>query len=306
MKVIEPKVELIKQNFVIEDIGNDIERAARICYASEKKDTNQDNFLNSLWDKGHQRPFEFGTVYITIDHTPSDIEEQIFKLVMNDHYTHKEIRDAKTIITTNMRVMINCWECIYGERSDSYTRVMKFLKSWYRHTPYHDQRITFHWTISRGIADEFRTHTMISSLMQSTRYCNYHSNKFSQELTFVKPTWFIHNTEELTRPGSDLTMLESAMLNIWRKIEIAYMASIELGMQAQEARDMLPLGIKTEFIQCAFECDWDNFFKQRVDGTTGKPHPDALYIASQAKKLYNEWFYSDQNGMPGDISSKEE
>lgn len=289
MKIIEPNVELIKQNFVIEDIGNDIERAARICYASEKRDANQDAFLNNLWDKGHQRPFEFGTVYITIDHTPSDIEEQIFKLVMNNHYSHSEVRDY-TIITTNMRVMINCWECIYGERSDSYTRVMKFLKGWYKHTEYHDQRITFHWTISRGIADEFRTHTMISSLMQSTRYCNYNSNKFGSELTFIRPSWFIHTVEELAEPARQATMLEYAIKGTWKKIETSYMTCVELGMQAQQARDMLPLGIKTEFIQCAFECDWDRFFRQRVDGTTGKPHPDALFIASQAKKLYNDWF----------------
>ena len=61
---------------------------------------------------------------------------------------------------------------------------------------------------------------------------------------------------------------------------------------AERARKCLPLDIATVFIQCGFEEDWDNFFNQRVLGTTGTPHPDAKYIAEM---IYEEYKATKQN-----------
>lgn len=111
--------------------------------------------------------------------------------------------------------------------------------------------------------------------MQSTRYCCYSKSKFGNQLTFIKPS---DNGEN--KRVDRLTRL------FWKASEIGYKWLIQAHARAEQARRILPLDIKTEFIQCGYEEDWDNFFNQRYFGTTGKPHPDAKYIAKQAYEQY--------------------
>ena len=70
------------------------------------------------------------------------------------------------------------------------------------------------------------------------------------------------------------------------RIEYDYLKFRQLGYKPEQARELLPLSIKTEFIQCGFESDWEHFFDLRMRGTTGPPHPDAKYIAEKAYEQY--------------------
>ena len=63
--------------------------------------------------------------------------------------------------------------------------------------------------------------------------------------------------------------------------EMNYMLLRKEGVPAENARGSLCLDIKTEFIQCGFESDWDQFLDQRLYGKTGKPHPDAKAISEK-------------------------
>ena len=53
----------------------------------------------------------------------------------------------------------------------------------------------------------------------------------------------------------------------------------------QQARSVLPLGIKSELISCGFEDAWENFMKRR---DAPDAHPMAQEIAKPMHEKFNE------------------
>lgn len=310
MKVVEPKVEYIDISTTYEGMLRDIERAAEICVASTKRHEPVEDYINnSLINRHHYRPLEFGTVYVEVDFpngvslNKEDYTELMFwEYVEQNHWTQiKRSGRYSDYVTTNCRVLQETWDYINNlylkELEDvekgilqittlSLKPWMEYVKNRWKFTNDHYKRHTFKWEVSRATADSFRTHIMISSLMQSTRYCNFASNKFGNEVSFIKPSWFEHDYD--STPYSSFTPHEHLILRSWKQSEDHYLSGIKLGMQAQHARAMLPLEIRTEFIQCAYEWDWDNFFNQRAHNSTGPAHDDAQLIAKKAELLYKQ------------------
>ena len=70
-----------------------------------------------------------------------------------------------------------------------------------------------------------------------------------------------------------------------------YMDLINDGCTAQEARDVLPLSIKSELISCGFEDAWSNFFYRRCDNAA---HPMAREIAIPLQEKFKELGYVNQ------------
>lgn len=109
-------------------------------------------------------------VYNTVNETPEEFKEFASQCGPVTLY----------YITTNYRVLLE-------------NKLTELVLPYMVDTPAesHEKRITVHWTISRGIADEFARHRALSHSMQSTRYCNYSKDKFSNELVFVEPSWYM-------------------------------------------------------------------------------------------------------------------
>ena len=163
--------------------------------------------------------------------------------------------------------------------------------------PRFERRITVHFTTDRGVSAEANRHRAHSPMESSTRYCNFASNKFGNEVSFVKPSWFEHDYESC---DSSVDMSGNVILprdtSNWCDIdwwvwgnscsELSYMKLIECGWTAQEARRVLPLDLKTELIHTATVSQWKKFFDERVIGTTGAPHPDMYELV---KPLYDEF-----------------
>jgi thymidylate synthase (FAD) len=270
MKIVESDVKLLEQGFGLgeTDIFNAIEKAARVCYHSEENPrVTSENFVKALISKGHYRPLEFGTVYLTIPYESykEDPNSSWWDELLQSPYTKYNFKNGYFFVTTNYRVLV--------EKNKIYS--LQFRP--YKPTPLHPKRITVLWDpISRAIADEFRTHVSISSLMESTRYCNYTKDKFGNELTFVASEKFLH-ADKYTKDEYDY---------MYRKLEGCYNRCItDYEMKAEEARDFLPLSIKTTMIQCAFEDDWKHFLKLRCDAAA---HPDARKLANKLKDLLYE------------------
>ena len=257
MKIEKQHAEKLESNGYLKDI----ERAARVCYCSESKG-NTEEFVNKLIVNGHYRPLEFGTLYLTLPYTEKFIK--FIDDISHNRYSKVEMYNGIAYITTNYRVIAEMQEHWVIEASRMYNIANNISGK----TEYHNDRKTVKWTISRGIADEFRTHTMISSLMQSTGYCNYSKDKFDNQITFIRPSWFDDNKNRWKR---------IVMKTAWWFSEKFYLLLIKMGCKAQEARDVLPLGIKTELIQSAFESDWESFVQQR---SSNAAHPDARHIVA--------------------------
>lgn len=148
MKLIEQSIEVWKQEPGEIGIYKQIERAARLCYKSEDKitDDSYKRFIDMISSKGHFSPFEHGTVYLMTNSysiTGRYLDNPYSKVVVSgveDSYTY--------YITTNYRVIKeNGWE--------------KDLKYLCEPTEYHSKRISVHITTSRSISHELVRHKML-------------------------------------------------------------------------------------------------------------------------------------------------
>jgi len=116
----------------------------------------------------------------------------------------------------------------------------------------------------------------MSFCQESTRYCNYGKDKFGSEITFIEPTWY----NEAER------VIKSSFESFLKYSEDAYMDLLDHQYTPQQARQVLPNALKTEICVCGFEEDWKHFFDLRYRGTTGKPHPDMLNVATMLHKEF--------------------
>ena len=270
MKLIKQSFDILEQkDFSLIGIKKFIERCGRVCYKSEDRitDDSYEKFVNMLVKRDHARPLEFGTVHLKIS-SGMLFEEFLQDLVDCELYNptwikYKELPEY-TYITTNYRHYLQIIkECPY---------IAKYFTE--QDNCYYPSRYTVHMVLSRGVMDEFRTHVGLSHLAESTRYCAYNKNKFNNEVTFVIPNWVNTNCPNKEQEGPSVASMEwsTAMLDA----ENSYMNLIRMGCTAQEAREVLPLSVKSELISCGFKDAWDNFFYRRC---ANDAHPMAREIA---------------------------
>ena len=267
MKLIKQSFEFINQtDFSLVGIKKHIERCARVSYKSENKitDSSYEKFVNMLESRGHDRPLEFGTVYLSRTSQKEDNMEWLDKYAYNpwskfsfgngSTRINGELRST-VYVTTNYRVI----------KEHHWEDDLQYLCE---PTEYHHKRYTVHMILDRGVMDEFRTHVGLSHLAESTRYCNYSKDKFGNELTFIQPCWDI-------RGSNYIDFLQHA--------EWGYFRMLKNGWTPQQARSVLPLGIKSELISCGFKDAWENFFKRR---DAPDAHPMAQEIANPMHKEF--------------------
>lgn len=292
MKLIKQSFEFINQtDFSLVGIKKHIERCARVSYKSEDKitDTSYEKFVNMLESRGHDRPLEFGTVYLKMP--DYDWESLRNDLIIEDRFNEMWIKwepfEYHVVISTNYRCIkewINSSGINFTEE-DFHKYIMKTPNylCWKRHT--------VHMILDRGVMDEFRTHVGLSHLAESTRYCNYSKDKFGRELTFIKPYWLdvpLGDYGISSLPGDNIVGLsEGTMVFIDSLLdaEATYLTLLDYGWTPQQARTVLPLGIKSELISCGFEDAWENFFKRR---DASDAHPMAQEIAKPMHEEFNK------------------
>ena len=151
--------------------------------------------------------------------------------------------------------------------------------------------------LDRGVMDEFRTHVGLSHLAESTRYCNYSKDKFNNEVTFVIPSWcnsLIDGSKQKYSPF-EINGDEVEFMNALQNAQNSYLSLLKMGWTPQQARSILPLGIKSELISCGFEDAWTNFMRRRSPkyGDPGA-HPMAAEIADKLCEEFIERGFIDK------------
>ena len=269
MKLIKQDFNIInQQGFLIKDIKKHIEYCARISYKSQDKitDDSYEKFVDMLVKRDHARPLEFGTVHLQM--YISDFHKLRDTLCINNMWNDQWIKyhyaGKLTYVTTNYRYYLAIIKVFPSAENDFDPQDDEL----------YPKRYTVHFITSRGVMDEFRTHVGLSHLAESTRYCAYNKNKFNNEVTFVIPNWVNTNCPNKEQEGPSVASMEwsTAMLDA----ENSYMNLIRMGCTAQEAREVLPLSVKSELISCGFKDAWSNFFYRRC---AKDAHPMAREIA---------------------------
>ena len=293
MKLINQSFEILEQkDFTITGIKKFIERCGRVCYKSEDRitDDSYEKFVNMLESRGHDRPLEFGTVHLKMPWKTFNnfagfcVSKGFWDSCWIKYNIDRESEDKMVYITTNYRYYkkLGTLKPLYG-----YIDIEEFFTE--EDNKFYPKRYTVHFITSRGVMDEFRTHVGLSHLAESSRYCSYDKNRFGNELTFIIPNWVNTNCPNKEQEGPSVASIEwsTAMLDA----EASYMNLIKMGCTAQEAREVLPLSIKSELISCGFEDAWSNFFYRRC---AKDAHPMAREIATKVRDKFKELNYVNQ------------
>ena len=292
MKLIKQSFEILEQkDFTLKGIKQFIERCARVSYKSEDRmtDTSYEKFVNMLESRGHDRPLEFGTVHLKM--ILPDFEGFIHSLLtigmLNNIWIKHAYKGDVIYITTNYRY--------YLDIIKYFPNVKKYLTE--EDNEYYPKRYTVHMILDRGVMDEFRTHVGLSHLAESTRYCNYSKDKFNNEVTFVIPSWcnsLIEGSKQEYSPF-EINGDEVEFMNALQNAQNSYLSLLKMGWTPQQARSVLPLGIKSELISCGFEDAWTNFMRRRSPkyGDPGA-HPMAAEIADKLCEEFIERGFIDK------------
>jgi thymidylate synthase (FAD) len=105
---------------------------------------------------------------------------------------------------------------------------------------------------NRGVTHELVRHRLASYAQESTRYCNYSTNKFGNEISVIKPVWI-----------DEKPQLKEIWLKAMENAEKSYLEMIKNGAVAQEARELLPIDTKTEIVVTTNIREWRHIFSLR-------------------------------------------
>jgi thymidylate synthase (FAD) len=124
--------------------------------------------------------------------------------------------------------------------------------------------VTVRIICDRGTSHTIVRHRLGSYSQESTRYCNYASNKHGKEITCV--------------PYLDgLTPTQIARRGIlYKHLEEFYMTELAAGVPPQQARDNLPTCLKTEIVVTYNLREWLHFLTLRCHTTA---HPQIRKVA---------------------------
>lgn len=132
--------------------------------------------------------------------------------------------------------------------------------------------LSIRYITDRGVSHELVRHRVASFAQESTRYCNYSKDKYNGRVQFIEPagfdTWTCQQKE--------------AFIDALAFAEKQYLAALERGLKAQQARAILPNATKTDIVVTMNVEELIHFFNLRYHGTTGAPHPDMLEITKQS------------------------
>lgn len=243
-------------------VYKDIELAARVCYKSEDKITDNSyiEFVNRLKKMGHNAMLEFGTIYLIIPAIVDDINNQLESVddsialhaLLNNKFTHycvnKDV-DGTILsysITTNYRVVI--------ENSISDNFVTKYIC---KPNQTHERRRTVRIITNRAVSHEIVRHRALSFAQQSQRM----SKPIKDE------------NGEIIDSGQayvvDFDLVDNDILKIVIEVnssilDSSYVALLKDGVKQEDARLILPNCTKTELVVCGFDSQWDDFISKRT------------------------------------------
>lgn len=132
--------------------------------------------------------------------------------------------------------------------------------------------ITVKFTTDRGISHEIVRHRIASYAQESTRYCNYSKDQFSNEISVVKPVDIHEGTVEYE------DWIRAMMCS-----EMAYFTLLKDECKPQVARSVLPTCTKTEIMVTMNLREWRHFIRLR---SSKAAHPDIRILAVDLLKQF--------------------
>ncbi len=174
--------------------------------------------------------------------------------------------DSAQLIEAAGRICYKSEDKITGDSADKF---VKMIRKRGHESVIEHASATFRIVTDRGISHEIVRHRIASYSQESTRYCNYGKEKFSNEITVCKPSG-------LTNHQEDCWILSC------EEAEVSYFAMLDEGAKPQQARSVLPTCLKTEIVMTANFREWCHFIRLRAAKAA---HPDIQPLAREIHRV---------------------
>lgn len=281
----------------------DIERAARISYASEGKitETSAKPLVDKLFTREHMTPFEFvtfgfkiidinvinrllyfnqlsdvqGDLMISYDITKYAYLSANLRTIIN--FCKYDTLLAESIVDTNEDLISYFNKYNIDFNDTSFTQLIKSINN--DDLPLDLQYQTVKFITNRGVSHELVRHRKAAFVQSSTRYIGYEKEQFNGELPIVINEGFIREFNKSIGERNIYFDYESTL----NHCQFGYNDFRKKGMSPQEARAILPNDTMTEIVMIAKHWEWKNVFKLR---TASGAHPDMIRLMTPC---YNEF-----------------
>lgn len=293
MILIEPSVEEISINSSIDKIA----RVARNCYLSTPRSVDESPFVSRLVANDHLAMIEHYQFTFKVN---KDIYQAIKDL--NNPFIYMTDIEENYIVTTSLRPIIevskkgakeNPLYSLISSLSDKEREVFfpgyegketevtilnheKVMELSYEERQKH-LFVTMRLITDRGVSHEIVRHRRASFAQESTRYCNYAKDKFSNQLTFIKPLDYDKNRDIYD--------------DIFVRIEKDYMELAERKTTPEYARTILPNSLKTSIVVTCNLQEWELIFNLRLAQAA---HPDMIKVMKMVRDYFIEAGYMDK------------
>ena len=171
---------------------------------------------------------------------------------------------------------------------------------------------SFEVTTDIGVGREWLRHAIRGVTQESTRYCNYKSKGF--KVICPQPFPYAEEFYKVVESGGKLYpvtgKLADSLTKEQKQAKLTYMALdyvnkkydelIELGVPPQQARIILPLGLKATFVITGHWVEWAHFcfMRNAVDA-----HPQIKILAEDLYKFFCDCLKGTDKDMFMDISN---
>lgn len=270
MIILEPSVSLYECG---DDLEAHIARCASVCYDSSPKDNKR--LCEHLWRSGHRSMFRHTTRYYMIPPEHAYVASRLSRFT---HVVFEHVNMSKTpgyvFGDPGVVAYVASNGQAYEENDKEYLREEWRIPA--EKAPESIRRYTIECVTSIDISRELNRVSPNAIAESSTRFIAYGTKK-RPDLPILKTVFAEEHPD----------WWENSM-GKFKIDEEYYFSLLKKGVPTDYARKHLPLGTATKVVYTYTRREWDEIFRKRVDGETGKPHPDAKDVMTKARGLLDK------------------
>lgn len=313
MKIIDPSFSILHE-LDQQSLPVRIEYSGRICYKSEDK-IDKDSavpFVRRMAEYGHNSVLEMGVATFRVTGASQEQLNTFFLCVPK--YVQVDIEADNTLLLTGsvrayrelfINYPDNAISCavvaqlnerhpyffetiLQGEKLPRQGVVTATKLSLEEIEKLDVERFARHrylgvkFIVNRAVTHELVRHRPCAFLQESQRYCRYSSDKFGNEVTFIRPLFFEENTTEFEQWQQAMEATEKIYLNL---LETS---------TPQAARTVLPNSCKTEIIVYTNLIEWQHILLLRTPKNADPSMREVMIpLQAELQKLYPGVFTAD-------------
>lgn len=222
------------------------------------------------------------------------IRESVDLLYSGNRLTENSEKEIGQFLESCGRV---CYKSEKKITSDSYKKFLDMIITSGHHSILEHVNISAKIITNRGVTHELIRHRLGAYSQESTRYCNYSSSRFGNEVTFIVPVWISdERLEQLSQkftcgvilpfcPG-DSTDPDEIWFNTLFDIERNYFYLLERGYTPEKAREVLPNSLATTIMTTYNLRQWIHVLRQRL---SPQCHPQMRYLMSMIGAEFSKY-----------------